>query len=273
MNANTINRLDILDGLRGFALLGILLANIRELSGYSFLDDAGRAALTGTYVELTEALQAAFIDGKFYTLFSLLFGIGFALQLSRLERDPTRSATLYLRRVALLLAIGLVHLVVFWIGDILTFYALLGFFLFAVRGLTDTAILRVAGVMFLLPIAGYCLAWSIGLQMDLGIYAFGTSQIQNHFPGWQGDMNALFAVETWPDFFAFTTSSFWLRIGYNLESWRMFKLAFIMLMGLWVGRQILAGKLLDEPKSYSGYSAYAFRSPPLERSFTASSAR
>lgn len=212
------------------------------------MDSAGRAALTGPNNALYESLQATFVDGKFYTLFSLLFGIGFAIQLLRLQQDPKRSSRTYLRRTFVLLAIGLVHLIVFWLGDILTFYALLGFFLYLFRSASDRTVLKLAGIMFLLPIIGYCLAWAIHLPMDLGVYQIGIDALNQHFPGFTGDLNAYFALPTWTELLTFTTSSFWLRVGYNLESWRMVKLAFIMLIGFWVGRQIIAGALLHDTK-------------------------
>ena len=80
-------RYGVLDALRGFALLGIFAANIRFFSGWDYLGAADRVALAGEGYALWDFLHLAFIDGKFYTLFSLLFGIGFALQLSRLAPD------------------------------------------------------------------------------------------------------------------------------------------------------------------------------------------
>ncbi|MEM7569390.1 MAG: DUF418 domain-containing protein [Pseudomonadota bacterium] len=234
--------------MRGFALLGIFIANIRDFSGYALSDLSTRTALTGPNTTLYESLQATIVDGKFYTLFSLLFGIGFAIQLKGLETDPNRSARTYLRRTLILLVIGIIHLVVFWIGDILTFYALLGFFLFLFRNASDRTVLWAAAAMFCVPLIGYVVAWASAFSMDLGFYARGTNALRASFPALSDNLPALMAVDTWADFFAFTTSSFWLRIGYNFESWRMPKLAFIMLVGLWVGRQILAGALLNETK-------------------------
>ena len=66
----------ILDALRGFAILGIILANFPEFSLWTFSDPS---TWTGTD-RITRALQTMFVDGKFYTLFSLLFGMGFSIQ-------------------------------------------------------------------------------------------------------------------------------------------------------------------------------------------------
>ena len=71
----------ILDALRGFAILGIILANFPEFSLWTFSDPA-----TWTRTDtVTRAVQTFFVDGKFYTLFSLLFGMGFSIQLANAE--------------------------------------------------------------------------------------------------------------------------------------------------------------------------------------------
>ena len=74
----------ILDALRGFALLGICLANYPEFSLYSFLsaEDAARLQTPGLDRVLRYLLYF-FVDGKFYTTFSLLFGIGFSIPYNR----------------------------------------------------------------------------------------------------------------------------------------------------------------------------------------------
>lgn len=68
----------ILDALRGFAILGIILANFPEFSLWTFSDPATWTATD----KVTRAVQTFLVDGKFYTLFSLLFGIGFSIQLA-----------------------------------------------------------------------------------------------------------------------------------------------------------------------------------------------
>jgi uncharacterized protein len=94
-----------------------------------------------------ETVLTLAIDLKAFALFSLLFGIGLAIQFERLSKSP-RSTSLLVRRLAVLLAFGLIHLCLIWNGDILTEYALAGLmvlpFLFGPRGL-----LAVAALVFL----------------------------------------------------------------------------------------------------------------------------
>ena len=104
------DRIELVDALRGFALLGILLANILVFSGWTFLSPQGQAALAGLRgAELQHEFHKLLIDGKFYTLFSLLFGAGFALQLDRLTKRGADGLRIYRRRILILLGIGLVH--------------------------------------------------------------------------------------------------------------------------------------------------------------------
>ena len=134
----------ILDALRGFAILGIILANFPEFSLWTFSNPAGWT-LTD---RVTRAVQTFFVDGKFYTLFSLLFGMGFSIQLANAEG---RLKTFY-RRMTVLLLIGLAHLCFLWSGDILMLYALCGMVLPAFRRLPARKILLVAGGFLILPV-------------------------------------------------------------------------------------------------------------------------
>lgn len=125
------DRIPVLDVLRGFALLGIALMNIefftRPLQGIMLGMDPG---LSGIDYAADWAI-AAFVQGKFWTLFSLLFGMGFALMLERadgLRADPG-FVRVYARRLVVLLLIGFAHATLLWAGDILLPYAVGGFVL------------------------------------------------------------------------------------------------------------------------------------------------
>lgn len=105
-------RYEVLDALRGFALFGIFLANIRFFSGWEYLGQEQRVELAGQAYTLIDFLHLAVVDGKFYTLFAFLFGLGFALQLQRLEGRGIAATGIYLRRTTILLGFGLIHLFV-----------------------------------------------------------------------------------------------------------------------------------------------------------------
>ncbi len=117
-------RMVLLDALRGFALFGVLLVNLRDLTLYSFLSETAQAALpTAGWDRGLDLAMAALVDAKAFTIFTLLFGVGFALQAEKAGDDGGER---YRRRMWVLLAIGLVHGSAFWWGDILRLYAILG---------------------------------------------------------------------------------------------------------------------------------------------------
>jgi uncharacterized protein len=150
------DRAHVLDALRGFAIFGILLANMQHFTGWAMLDPAARAALPMAGANrAVEFLIAWFIDGKFYSIFSLLFGIGFAVLLTRAAADGRDFRAFFRRRLRVLLAIGLVHAVLIWYGDILTLYALLGFSLLWFRQRSDAQLARWVAVLFALPVVQY----------------------------------------------------------------------------------------------------------------------
>ena len=123
----------IVDLLRGFALLGILVINVELMRGPGFYHVlAGRAAPVETAAdELTNFLSGWLASGKFISSFALLFGVGAAFMVARTEQRGGDPRQLLRRRYTLLLVLGLVHMFVLFPGDILFAYAIAGFVLLA----------------------------------------------------------------------------------------------------------------------------------------------
>lgn len=136
------SRLPELDILRGFALLGILVVNALMMAGpyYSFGGGPDSTLLDRTVAWLVSALVAT----KFYVLFSFLFGYSFVLQERSAHRTGVPFAPRHLRRILGLLALGVLHAVLLYPGDILTAYACLALPLYAMRGLAPRTAMRVA---------------------------------------------------------------------------------------------------------------------------------
>ena len=95
-----------------------------------------------------------FVDHKFYTLFSFLFGLGFAIQLSRAEHRRYNVVAVYARRVSILAVIGLLHIALVWYGDILLVYAIGGLTLLAVRHWNARRLMVLAVTLALFARAG-----------------------------------------------------------------------------------------------------------------------
>ncbi|ODU45536.1 DUF418 domain-containing protein [uncultured Aquimonas sp.] len=145
------DRLHLMDALRGFALLGILLMNIeffnRSVHDYmSGIDTSPGAAGWAAWIVYV------FVQGKFWVLFSLLFGMGFALMQDRLEGTGRPFGRLYFRRTLALMAFGLLHIVLLWPGDIL--------FAYSITALMLMAFLKVRGVAVLITGLGLYFAVS-----------------------------------------------------------------------------------------------------------------
>ena len=140
------SRMVEVDIVRGFALFGVLLVNM-----YGFGADS--IAWDSPIDRLAFAFTRVFFESKSWTLFSILFGFGFALQLQGAEKRGTRILPMYLRRLTVLFGIGAAHALLFD-GDILMLYAELGLGLLVVQRVPTRWLLVLAvGLMFVFPLA------------------------------------------------------------------------------------------------------------------------
>lgn len=129
----TADRITVMDILRGAALFGILLMNIEAFTGPLDLSFTGVDPHWHGIDYLADALVYVFVQGKFFLLFSLLFGAGFAVMAQRAQGAGRDFTPIYLRRSVALLLIGACHALLVWSGDILLVYALLSFLLLGTR--------------------------------------------------------------------------------------------------------------------------------------------
>lgn len=145
-------RIVFIDILRGMALFGILAANMRAF--FAPLDIYGdvNVIFHGRADVVAQTFIDAFIQGKFITIFSFLFGMGFAIQFSRAEARGARFLGFYPRRLIALAILGLIHGILIWGGDILLTYALAGAILLLFRKRKQKTLLWWAGSLFSLPI-------------------------------------------------------------------------------------------------------------------------
>src|SRR5215218_2280973 len=151
-------RIEILDVLRGVAVGGILIGNMQWFSGYGLMPEA-LAAQAPLADRITYFLVHFFIEGKFYSIFSFLFGFGFALQIGRAEERGDTEARVFKRRLLWLLAIGAVHAIFLWPGDILSVYAVIGFLLVLFRKKSDRSLLKWTVALMLVPIVSYVIIY------------------------------------------------------------------------------------------------------------------
>lgn len=158
------DRVHEIDGIRGFALLGILMMNIMSFASpmmqYSI---EGRENTLFTSTAADEGVIMfinTFVTANFYTMFSFLFGLGFYIFLTRANEKGHHANRLFIRRIILLLLFGLMHGILLWYGDILWTYAVAGIFLLLFYKLSPKTnlitgiVILSAGTVFTLLIAG-----------------------------------------------------------------------------------------------------------------------
>ncbi|MCH5233355.1 MAG: DUF418 domain-containing protein [Muribaculaceae bacterium] len=234
----------ILDALRGFALLGICLANYPEFSLYTFLQPETVEALPSYGIDLvTKYFLYVFIDGKFYTIFSLLFGVGFSIILENNKRRGVNGTLVFYRRMFALLIIGFLHLMLVWSGDILMLYALVGMLLPLFYKRKDKTILIWASGFLILPVIidFVCQFTSIYMSAKLveweGLLADSYGISDKGYAFWLRD------AQSYGDVFKFLVMGSVERLSEFVDGNRYFKVAGLFLLGFLVGRHRLYERL------------------------------
>ncbi len=147
--APTQNRIDVIDAFRGFALAGIVIVHMVE---QFFAGPQPEALTKAMYQGIPDQIVSGFLglllQGKFFALFSMLFGLSFYIQMDRAAQKGVDFRGRFLWRILLLLVIGYLHSL-FYRGDILTIYALLGFILVFFYHIPEKGLLVFATVLFL----------------------------------------------------------------------------------------------------------------------------
>jgi uncharacterized protein len=247
MPVSLAERYPLLDILRGFALLGVLLDNLFAFTGWGFQKmDQWQKLPTWPADGLFGFLELAFVNGKFYSLFSLLFGIGFSIILLRNEERSINPLKIFYRRLLVLLFLfGLPHLFFIWEGDILSLYALVGFLLPLFRKCSDRALLTWVICLILSPLLidsckvifhfqpGAYLE-KIGASIDkitgvptneeVGKYLYTKKDGWQHWRNWQA-------------------SGFFYRFAYLIDSNRIPKVLAMFLLGFLAGRKMIFAKI------------------------------
>lgn len=243
-------RYEVLDALRGFALLGIFIANLGYFSGWGFLTPEQQVDLAGAAgAGVPDFLYRFLIEGKFYTLFSLLFGIGFAVMCARLSARGVDFRRIYLRRSGGLLAIGLAHMCLIWDGDILTLYSLCALVMLAFANWSTRGLLTLAVVLIILPVPAYATFWLAGWSPP-GEWLFALGErLWQYRVGWAvGDEQALEMLrrDTLKGYLDWVLPGPLYRWGDLLDNWRLPKVLGTFLVGVCAGREIMVGRLVSD---------------------------
>ena len=237
----------ILDALRGLALLGICLANFPEFSLYSFLKNEVTDGMPTAGIDRTvRFLQYVFVDGKFYTLFSLLFGIGFSIIIGNAARRGSNGFPIFYRRMGILLLIGILHLMFIWSGDILALYALLGLLLPLFRNVSNRGLLIASAIFLLLPIGIDAMTALSGIQLSAMVV-----RLQQQFCAMYGITDDNFGfwlrdAHSYSEVFQFLVQGAFVRMQEFIDGNRAFKVMGLFLLGFYIGRNRIYAHLAEK---------------------------
>lgn len=241
------NRILTIDILRGFALLGILLVNMELFNG-SFAAAVASLNQPATVLDQVAGWFIAFFcEGKFYSIFSFLFGLGMMLQFGRAEGRGGHWIAIWLRRMAVLLLIGLIHAYFIWVGDVLILYSVLGVALLLWRKARPRTLLIWVFVFLLVPLVVN--AALLGL-VGMGQAAIGEQAMAQTFDEQLGAYRIMAAEAD----HMYATGSYWevtmqRALDMNLVFFALPFMAFnvlaMMLLGLYAGKRRIFESIPD----------------------------
>jgi uncharacterized protein len=197
------DRIAAIDAVRGLALFGVLIVNLLTIFSISIFGPyPDTPVLSADWVVLH--LVGLVLDGKAICLFSVLFGVGLAMLYERLL--PSGRPHYWLaRRLAVLLAFGLAHILLIWNGDILTEYALAGFLVLPLLARPPRTLLAAAAALLVLQMAGPWLLYDIPWMDDATAQAHAEQA------------NAIYAEGSFADVRRFSFAElqpiFWLHVS------------------------------------------------------------
>ena len=233
------------------------MANYPALALYVFQKPEVKATMsTAANDNWLPYLHFALFDGKIYSLFPFLFGIGFSIILLKKGKNGTSRLPLFYRRLLALTVIGLAHALRLWEGDILFLYALIGLLLPLFRNVKDKTLIITRAVLIVSPVL---LNLFRGLTdnkynpanfferktIETGLY-YGIAE--DNFRNWHAvhtDYSSLFNANR-ANFFRW-----WEGL---LSSNRLPKVPGMFLLGFYVGRKMIYARLEENKSLLKKYS-------------------
>jgi len=144
-------RIEILDIWRGVAVFGIFIVNIEIMNAVFMNQDMYYDQSAGRFDRLIQRILQLFFYTKFFPIFSLLFGMGIAMQLEKLKHRKKNSLFM-LKRMLILFVIGMLHVLVLWGGDVIHLYAILGIFIYFLYQLNSKCLLLLCLFILVFPL-------------------------------------------------------------------------------------------------------------------------
>jgi uncharacterized protein len=228
-------RIAILDELRGFALLGIIFNNMLYFSGYNYVPfETLKQIIDFQLNENIYSFLEIVITAKFYTLFSILFAVGFYVQLGKHKDDSADFIKIYRRRMYILFVIGVLHNLI-WSGDILLTYSIYGFIMTYFRNVSAKNLIRWSLFFILFPLLiDFAMSFSSNAIVNISSGS-NTQIVHTSYPDMKPeDIISTFQNGTIPEIFI---------LNFRLVVWKyiglfglgfFFKMIGIFLLGLYL---------------------------------------
>lgn len=227
MTTTLKSRIDVVDFLRGFAIMAIMfLHNIERFNLYIFPN--GYSGISGVNRQVWDTLFFMFA-GKTYSIFAILFGFTFFLQFSKQDEKGNDFGPRFLWRLVLLACFATVN-AAFFPGEVLMLYAAVGGILFIVRKWSNKAVLALAIFFLIQPVELFYFvrqladtAWEIPKQINWGMHGAVKDYLS------EGTVAALIKGNT-------TTGQIWSML-WAIENGRFTQTAGLFLIGMLLGRK------------------------------------
>ncbi len=233
-------RIASIDILRGLAVFGILIENMLYFTGpceqWDLMVPLWPGALDRAVVFLLRWLE----EGKLYSLYSLLFGLGLAMQFDR-AGGGANATSQTVRRMFVLLGIGLVHAFLIWWGDILTIYALLGLLLVLFLRCGQKTLIRWAAGLWLVPpalVLSLMLLICIVPQGDEASRSRDAAANDAAVRAEIAQAHTAYANGGWPEIAAQRASDAWRALVWKVLGG--FEILMMFLVGVWAARARIA---------------------------------
>lgn len=236
LSPETLNkRVETLDMMRGFALLGIFIANMLHFhSPYLYYDPFTWFTAPGE-IQTFKWIDI-FVEASFYPIFAMLFGYGLNMQYEKAVANRSPFASVASKRMAILLVIGLLHALFIWYGDVLFTYAVMGFLIIGLVRVPAKWLIPLAAVLYIVPTTFLYLLTKLLPNMD------GYANIQ------QIELSvSAYAMGTYGEIFMFRLFE-WLLYGLSST----FMGIFIVLPIIMVGVALSKWKFVERAKELKG---------------------
>jgi len=223
-------RIEVVDALRGFAILSIMLLHNIEHFDFWYFPENLPTFIKSTDKIIWDSLFFLF-GGKSYAIFALLFGLTFFIQFNNRNKAGYDFSGRFLWRLFLLLIFGLINSF-FFEGDILAFYAVIGVVLIPFRKLSNNIVLAVAVLLMLQPVEWIKFFYILNTPDYVE-----PAKISNQYFAHMGEYlsGSSFWDMAWGNF----TNGRIAVIYWNLENGRFYQTAALFLLGTLLGRQYL----------------------------------